>query len=100
MGFTEISFHASDVAEAAGAADDAVAATNMEKLEQEAPEQEVEEAAPAAAVLHNPEEIDIDMDDDAEEEDEIERKEIPAAVFGDATAVTESGMGALERLKA
>lgn len=100
--FTEISFHASDVAEAAGAADDAVAATNMEKLEQEAPEQEVEEAAPAAAVLHNPEEIDIDMDDDAEEEDEIERKEIPAAVFGDATALVENNqaMGALERLRA
>jgi len=72
----------------------------MEKLEQEAPEEPEIEEPKQPEVLQNPEEIDIDMDDDGEEEDEIERKEIPAAVFGDATAVAESGMGALERLKA
>jgi pre-mRNA-splicing factor SYF1 len=97
--FTEISFHASDVANAAAAADEA--ANNMEKLEQDAPEPE-EPVKEEPEVLQNPEEIDIDMDDDGEEEDEIEHKEIPAAVFGDATALAENNqaMGALERLKA
>jgi len=98
--FTEISFHASDVADAGAAADELAAANEMEKLEQEAPEEPEIEEPKQPEVLQNPEEIDIDMDDDGEEEDEIERKEIPAAVFGDATAVAESGMGALERLKA
>ena len=104
------------MADAGAAADELAAANEMEKLEQEAPEEPVIEEPKQPEVLQNPEEIDIDMDgklltlmltvphellaDDGEEEDEIERKEIPAAVFGDATAVAESGMGALERLKA
>ena len=104
------------MADAGAAADELAAANEMEKLEQEAPEEPEIEEPKQPEVLQNPEEIDIDMDgklltlmltvphellaDDGEEEDEIERKEIPAAVFGDATAVAESGMGALERLKA
>merc|ERR1712086_795081 len=86
--FTEISFHASDVADAGAAADELAAANEMEKLEQEAPEEPEIEEPKQPEVLQNP------------EEDDIDRKEIPAAVFGDATAVAESGMGALERLKA
>merc|ERR1711998_277686 len=97
--FTEVSFQATDVAAAAAAADQA-AASNMEKLEQdameEAPPSQHDAATTEPEALANPEELDIDMDDDGEEEDEIQQKEVPAAVFGDAK---EQQMGALERLK-
>eukprot|EP00656_Telonema_subtile_P004939 TRINITY_DN12255_c0_g1_i4.p1 TRINITY_DN12255_c0_g1~~TRINITY_DN12255_c0_g1_i4.p1 ORF type:complete len:168 (+),score=61.37 TRINITY_DN12255_c0_g1_i4:189-692(+) len=94
--FTEVSFQAHDVAAAAAAADELAASNNMEQLEMDNAEPEPEPVPePVAPVMQNPEEIDIDMDDD-EDDEEIQRLEVPAAVFGAAS----EGMGALERLRA
>jgi len=113
--YTQISFSGHDMAAAAAAAaalpQDNDPKTAMSELEAQAEAKE----EPVEEVQANPDEIDIDIDDDDDDDDDVvaskegmdvEKKDVPAAVFGaladQAKTLSEKSaepMGALERLK-
>lgn len=113
--FTQISFSGHDMAAAAAAAHKVVSEvepTGMAAMEQRAEAQasDVGDQGESAGA-DNPDEIDIDMGDEDDEGDDqtsggdmdIEKQEVPAAVFGGLAEQAKSEqakpMGALERLK-
>jgi len=111
--YTQISFSGHDMAAAAAAGN---AILEEKKVEPQTAMSELEnKAEPVEEAQANPDEIDIDLDDDDDDDDDqeavvsgmdVEKKSVPAAVFGalagqaaDMKEELNAPMGALERLK-